>query len=67
VVEEIRKEFFAVYSPAKGETPEQRREAKRRQFDRYIESAQSEGLIRVREPEGQPAMAWFPNRSAQGE
>jgi hypothetical protein len=66
-VEEVRKEFYAIYCSAKGETEEQRKATKRKQFNRSMEAAQSDGLIRVREPEGQAAVAWFPSYDTRGD
>jgi AAA domain len=59
--EEVRKEFYETY-PAKGNTPEQCHATKRKQFGRCLERAQIEGLIQIREPDGQPQLVWFTGR-----
>jgi hypothetical protein len=57
-LETVRTEFYATY-PAKGDTPEQRQDNKKHAFSRSVTRAQEMELIRLREPEGRPAMVWF--------
>jgi hypothetical protein len=57
-VEEARQEFYAIYIPASGDDPEQRQDAKLKKFNRDLEQAQREGLVRCREPAGQAPLIW---------
>jgi hypothetical protein len=57
-VEDVRQEFYEIYIPASGDDPEQRQDAKLKKFNRDLEQAQREGLVRCREPAGQAPLIW---------
>jgi hypothetical protein len=64
-IEDVRKEFYAIYVPAGEEqNAEQRQEAKRKQFVRSLKRAIEDGLINCREPEGKPPFLWLAHEGA---
>jgi hypothetical protein len=56
--EQVRSEFYRSYPTADGKTEEQRKEAKRKAFNRNLRDATAKGLIGVREVDG-VTMVWM--------
>jgi hypothetical protein len=61
----VRQEFYAIYIPASSDDPEQRQDAKLKKFNRDLERAQREGLVRCREPDGHPPLIWLSSTAGE--